>query len=213
VTAAVGLFGGTFDPIHIGHLAIAEDAREQLGLSRVVFIPAAAPALRPGPPAAPAEDRARMVELAIAGNPFFAIDRLELSRPGPSYTVDTVAQLVRRARAAGEPTDFTFLVSAEQLTRLPEWHEPSRLLSLCRIAAVPRPGAPMPSAAWLEAAFPGQADRIVILDGPLLAISGTVIRERLASGRSVRYLVPDAVLDDIRDHGRYRPEHRRTTST
>lgn len=200
----VGLFGGTFDPIHVGHLAIAEDAREQLGLSRVVFIPAASPALRSGPPSASAEDRARMVELAIAGNPRFAIDRLELEREGPSYTVDTVAALADRERAAGRATEFTFLLSAEQLRRLPQWRSPARLLELCRIAVVPRSGATMPERAWLEAQFPGRADRIVELDGPLLPISGTAIRERLAAGRSVRYLVPGPVLDYIRDHHLYR---------
>jgi nicotinate-nucleotide adenylyltransferase len=211
VTAAsVGLFGGTFDPIHVGHLAIAEDAREQLGLTRVVFIPAASPALRDGPPIASAEDRARMVELAIAGNPFFAIDRLELSREGPSYTVDTVSALVDRERAAGRDTEFTFLLSVEQLRKLPGWRSPSRLLELCRVAAWPRPGASMPDRAWLDAQFPGLADRILELDGPLLPISGTAIRARLAAGRSVRYLVPDAVLDDIRDHGTYRMSNLRT---
>jgi nicotinate-nucleotide adenylyltransferase len=202
---SVGLFGGTFDPIHVGHLAIAEDAREQLALARVVFIPAAAPALRLAPPVASAEDRARLVQLAISGNPYFAMDRIELSREGPSYTVDTVESLVAPERAAGRATEFTFLMSVEQLRMLPMWRSPSRLLSLCRVAAWPRPGASMPSVAWLEDQFPGQADRIVELDGPLLPISGTAIRERLRAGRSVRYLVPDAVLDDIEDHGLYRP--------
>jgi nicotinate-nucleotide adenylyltransferase len=201
---AVGIFGGTIDPIHTGHLAIAEDVREQLGLSRVVFVPAAEPALRDGSPAASAEDRARMVELAIAGNPSFAIDRLELERGGPSYTVDTLEALVRRAVAAGDAPEFWFILSAEQLRKLPRWRSPERLLELCRLAVVPRPGTDLPDAGWIEAAFPGRSDRIVAVDGPLLPVSATAVRERLGAGRSVRYLVPDAVIAHIEDHGLYR---------
>ncbi len=201
---AVGLLGGTFDPIHIGHLAIAEEAREQLDLARVVFLPAAEPALREGPPAASAEDRARMVELAIAGNPYFSCDRTELARGGPTYTVDTLEELVGQERAAGRDTSFWFLLSSEQLRKLPRWRSPERLLDLCRLGVVPRPGTEMPDRAWLDAAFPGRADRIVGLSGPLLPISATAIRERLEAGRSMRYLVPDAVIAYIGDHALYR---------
>jgi nicotinate-nucleotide adenylyltransferase len=200
----VALFGGTFDPIHVGHLAIAEDARERLGVERIVFIPASAPPLRAAAPTAGAEDRARMVELAIAGNPAFAIDRIELKRQGPSYTVDTLETLSEGERAAGRAPDFTFILSADQLRKLPQWRTPDRLLDLAKLAVVPRPRSPMPERAWLEATFPGRAHRIVVLDGPLLDISGTEIRARIASGRSVRYLLPDAVLDYINDHGLYR---------
>ena len=200
----IGLFGGTFDPIHVGHLAIAEDAREQLSLERVVFIPAAEAPLRPDPAKASAADRARMVELAIAGNPAFALDRIELERLGPSYTVETVEALVGREQSAGRSADFTFILSVEQLRKLPDWRSAGRLLELCRVAAVPRPGTLMPDREWLEARFPGRSGRIVGLDGPLLAVSGTAIRERLAAGRSVRYLVPDAALQYINDHDLYR---------
>jgi len=193
----VGILGGTFDPIHVGHLAVAESVREQLDLRRVVFVPAAVPPHR-GAPAASAEDRAAMVELAIAGNPAFVIDRLEIERPGPSYAVDTLEIL-----AAREP-DPWFILSAEALAGLPTWRSPRRVIELARLAIVPRPGAAPPSRAWLDEHFPGCGNRVAVLEGPLLPISGTAIRERLAAGRSIRYLVPDAVRAYITDHGLYR---------
>jgi len=134
VPGSVGILGGTFDPVHVGHLAIAEEAREQLGLERVLFIPAPDAPLRSGPAAASPEQRARMVELAIHGNPFFTMDPLELGRPGPSFTVDTLEILATRERAAGRQPDLWFILSAEQLRKLPEWRTPERLLELCRVA-------------------------------------------------------------------------------
>ena len=205
VRNSTGILGGTFDPVHFGHLAIAEEAREQLGLERVLFIPAPDAPLRPGPAAASARHRTRMVDLAVAGNPFFAVDRLELGRPGPSFTVDTLEQLAAREREAGREPDLWFILSAEQLRKLPQWRSPDRLLELCRIAVVPRSGTDMPGPAWVESQFPGRGDRVVPLEGPLLPVSGTAIRERLRLGRSVRYLVPDAVIAYIEDHGLYRP--------
>jgi nicotinate-nucleotide adenylyltransferase len=205
VPGSIGILGGTFDPIHQGHLAIAEDAREQLGLERILFIPARDAPLRSGPAGASPEDRARMVELAVAGNPHFAVDRIELARPGPSYTVETLDTLTVRERDAGRVPDLWFVLSAEQLRKLPRWKAPERVLELCHVAVVPRPGVAMPDQAWLEAAFPGRRDRIIVLDGPLLPVSGTAVRERLAVGRSVRYLLPDTVIAYIEDHDLYRP--------
>jgi nicotinate-nucleotide adenylyltransferase len=199
----VGIVGGTFDPIHLGHLAMAEDAREQLGLAGVVFIPAAQAPLRPDPAHASPVDRARMVELAIAGNRFFSVDRIECERPGPSFTVDTLEVLAARERDAGHEPEFWFVLSAEQLARLPQWRSPDRLLELCRLAVVPRPGTETPDRAWFEARFPGRGDRVRYLSGALLAVSGTDVRRRLRAGRSVRYLVPDAVIAYIKDHGLY----------
>ena len=207
---SVGILGGTFDPIHLGHLAIAEDVRGQLGLERVIFLPAAEAPLRTAPPRASPADRLRMVELAIAGNPFFGVDGSELERPGPSYTVDTMALLAVLEGGAGRQTDLWFILSAEQLRRLPKWKAPERLLDLCRLAVVPRPGTVMPDRPWLESRFPGRAERVAFLDGPMLAISGTAIRRRLGTGSSVRYLVPDAVIAYIEDHELYRTPNRRT---
>jgi nicotinate-nucleotide adenylyltransferase len=199
VTGAIGLFGGTFDPIHVGHLAIAESIRDQLDLEQVVFIPAADPRHR-NEPHASASQRAAMVELAIADNGAFTVDRLELERGGPTYTVDTL-----EAYAARGIVDPWFVLSAEALAGLPGWRTPEQVLELARLAVVPRPGARATDRAWVEARFPGSGDRVAFVDGPLLPISATAIRARVAADRSIRYLVPDAVLGYITDHGLYRP--------
>lgn len=201
---SIGIMGGTFDPIHLGHLAIAEEAREALGLARILFIPAAVPPHRPLGSVSPTEDRAAMVGLAIEDNPAFELSRIEMDRPGPSFTSDTVDALAATERAAGRKPDLTFILSAETLRQLPTWHEPERLLDACRLAMVPRDGHPSPTRAWLREQFPGRDDRIDRLSGPRLAVSSTVIRARLAAGRSIRYLVPPAVERYIDDHGLYR---------
>lgn len=203
VPGRLGILGGTFDPIHHGHLAIAEEAREALGLERVLFVPAAEPPHKAGRRIAPAADRLAMVELAIAGNPAFAVSRMELDRAGPSYSVDTVEALAAEARAAGRQPDLVFVMSGETLRELPTWREPGRLLDLCRVAVVPRGGHETPDAVWLGVHFPGRVGRFVLLPGPLLAVSGSVIRARAAAGRSIRYLVPDAVARHIVDHALY----------
>jgi len=195
---SVGIFGGTFDPIHHGHLAIAEEARETLGLERVLFIPAAEPPHKPGRPVAPAAHRLAMVELAIADNPAFAGSDVELVRGGASYTVDTLEAL--RADGLVEPW---LILSAEALAGFPTWREPERVLDLARLAIVPRAGHEVLDAAWLEARFPGCGTRAAFLPGPLLPISGSVVRRRAAVGRSVRYLVPDAVAAYITQHRLY----------
>jgi nicotinate-nucleotide adenylyltransferase len=200
--ASVGILGGTFDPIHIGHLAVAEEVRETLGLERVLFIPAATPPHKPGRPITPVEDRVAMVALAIAGNPAFELSRVEVDRPGPSYTVDTVADLLG-PRDDGSTTRLFVILSAEAAVELSSWHEPRRLLALCRLAIVPRAGHGLPPG-WIESEFPDAQDRFVTIDGPDLAVSGTRIRERVRLGRSIRYLVPDAVVAYIGDHGLYR---------
>lgn len=203
VPGRLGILGGTFDPIHHGHLAIAEEAREALGLERVLFVPAAQPPHKLGRRIAGAAERLAMVELAIAGNPAFAVSRIELDRAGPSYSVDTVGALAEEARGAGREPDLVFIMSGETLRELPTWREPERLLDLCRVAVVPRSGHETPDAVWLGIHFPGRAHRVTILPGPLLAVSGSVVRARAAAGRSIRYLVPDAVARHIVDHALY----------
>jgi nicotinate-nucleotide adenylyltransferase len=209
VPGSVGVLGGTFDPIHLGHLAIAEEVREALGLERVRFVPTAVPVHRPGRPIAAAADRVAMVQLAIAGHPAFEVSRAEVDRPGPSYAVDTLEGFVAEVRAAGGQPDFTFILSAEAYAGLPTWHEPARLLELCRMAVVPRPGAGPPDPVAITALVPGADRRTIVLDGPRLAISGSTIRARIAAGRSIRYLVPDAVAAYIGDHGLYAATPRR----
>ncbi len=198
VPGSVGILGGTFDPIHHGHLAIAEEAREALGLEHVLFVPAASPPHKPGRPVTATEHRLAMVRLAVAGNPAFSADDIEVLRGGTSYTADTLEAF----RAAGLE-DPWLILSSEALAGFPSWRDPRRILGLARLAVVPRGGHDPLGPAWLEERFPGSAQRARFLSGPLLPISGSVVRRRAAAGRSVRYLVPDDVARYIADHDLY----------
>ena len=194
---AIGVMGGTFDPIHIGHLAIGEEAREALALDAVMFVPAGQPPHKPAGSVTSVEHRLAMVELAIADNPSFELSRIEVERRGPSYTVDTLEAL-----AGGD--DLVLILSAETFAELPSWHEPERLFDAARMAVVPREGYPAPDPAWLAEAFPGREARVTYLEGPRLGLSSTAIRARVATGRSIRYLVPDMVEAYIADKQLYR---------
>jgi nicotinate-nucleotide adenylyltransferase len=203
----VGILGGTFDPIHFGHLVIAEEVREALSLDRVLFIPAAVPPHKIGLEITSAADRAAMVELAIAGNPSFEMCRIELDRDGPSYTIDTLRELADEAARQRVAREFWFILSAEALAGLRGWDEPDRLLELTRLAVVPRPGSPLPDAAALAAMLPGGATaaaRVDCIETLSLANSASDIRRRAAAGHSIRYLVPPTVEDYIREHRLYR---------
>ncbi|MES2209938.1 MAG: nicotinate-nucleotide adenylyltransferase [Chloroflexota bacterium] len=200
---SAGVMGGTFDPIHLGHLAVAEEAREALGLETILFVPAGLPPHKLEGAAASAEDRVTMVRLAIAGNPAFELSRVDVDRPGPSYTADTIALLGDARLGTGVEPDLTLIMSTETLAGLPSWHQPLRLVRQCRIAVVPREGHAAPSDAWLTEHFPGLEHRFDLLAGPRLGISSTAIRDRVASGRSIRYLVPEAVERHIADHHLY----------
>lgn len=212
VAGSLGVFGGTFDPIHVAHLAVAEEAAEALGLERVLFVPAGRPPNKPGVEITAGHHRLAMVELAIAGNPRFAVSRLELDRDGPSFTVDTLATLAAEREAAGVPSDGLHLVlSAEAFLGLPTWHEPRRVLELARMVVSPRDGYPDVGPAALASWFPDRPDlagRAVFLDGPRLHLSASALRDRVAAGRSLRYLVPDAVRAYIGDHALYRTRRR-----
>ena len=203
VPGSLGIMGGTFDPIHLGHLAAAEEAREVLGLERILFVPAGLPPHKAGEPISAPEHRLAMVETAIAGNPAFEVSRVDVDRTGPSFTVDTVDLIAAAEQHAGRVPDLTFILSVETLRELPTWHEPERLLDQCRLAVMPREGYPAPGRAWLSEQFPGREDRVVSLGGARLEISSSAIRERVARGRSIRYLVPSAVASYINDHHLY----------
>jgi nicotinate-nucleotide adenylyltransferase len=203
VAGRVGVLGGTFDPIHFGHLAIAEAAREELGCERVLFVPARTPPHRPDRPIAAAADRAAMVELAIAANPAFELSRLELDRDGPSYTIDTVRALVRSA------PDLWFILSAEAFAGFLDWREPAAILETCRLAVLPRDGHPGPELQPVRVALGNAAaERIRVIEGPLIRLAATEVRGRAAHDLSVRYLVPDAVATYIGDHRLYRSPER-----
>lgn len=194
---ALGVMGGTFDPIHMGHLVIAEEAREALSLARMLFVPAGVPPHKPAAEVTAVEHRVAMVELAIADNPAFELSRIEVDRPGPSFTVDTVERLAADA-------DVTLILSAETFRELPSWHEPERLFAAACVAVVPREGYPAPDPAWLAASFPGHVNRVIYLEAPHLGLSSTGIRSKVAAGRSIRYLVPAAVEAYIAAHQLYR---------
>jgi nicotinate-nucleotide adenylyltransferase len=184
----IGLYGGTFDPVHFGHLRAAENAREGMGLDLVAFLPSAVPPHR-GAPLSAAADRLAMARLATASHPRFEAWDAELRRSGPSYTVETVSSLISE-----RPSDsFVLVVGADTWPEITTWREPQRLLSLVEVAVVDRPGYPGPGK---DAPLPG-ARGVTRVEGPSLAISATAIRERARQGRSVRYLVPDAVADYI----------------
>ncbi len=186
----LGILGGTFDPIHLGHLRAAERAHEALGLDRVFLVPAGTPPHR-APACANALDRLAMVCLAAASHPWFVAADDEIRRRGPSYTVETISAFAERFPAAS----LHLIVGSDTLGEMPTWKDAERLFSLCRVAVVGRPGAG------------SQEDSPVACDwitGPTLAVSATLVRELARSGRSLRYLVSDAVADYIERRGLYR---------
>jgi nicotinate-nucleotide adenylyltransferase len=188
----IGILGGTFNPIHIGHLIIAQDALEAARLDRVLFIPSATPPHKRLDGPVSAAHRLRMVELAIAGQRRFAADDLEIRRGGKSYSVDTLVELRRRYPGA----EFHFIIGADSLSELHRWKDARRLVKLCRFIAAARPGfEPKP------ARLPGLRYRL--LRAHPCAIASRDIRRRLARGQSIRYLVPDAVVGYIRRHKLY----------
>ena len=192
--------GGTFDPIHVGHLAVAEEAREALALETVLFVPAGQPPHKLPGSVSPVRDRLEMVRLATADNPAFEVSTVEIERDGPSFTVDTVEALA----AAHPDAQLHLILSAETFAELPSWHEPDRLFEAARIAVVPREGYPAPDPGWVGRAFPGREDGVDYLGGPRLGLSSTALRTRVAAGRSIRYLVPPAVEAYIAEHQLYR---------
>jgi nicotinate-nucleotide adenylyltransferase len=203
-TAQVGLLGGTFDPIHVGHVALALAARRELGLDEVIVVPAGQPPHKASVSITPAADRLAMVELAIDGADGLTAGRIEIDRAGPSFTVDTVQGLLDRARDAGRDIELTVILSADAFAGLPTWHEPARLLRLARIAVGPRPGHARPSIDDLPAELLRSAVGVAILDGPNVDVSGTEIRGRVAAGLSIEGLVAPAVAIYIEEHHLYR---------
>ena len=203
----IGVLGGTFDPIHDGHLALGQAACDLLKLDRVLFVPAARPPHKVNDRVTDAVIRCEMVQLAIAGNPHFELNRAELDRPGLSSTIDTLRDLAATA-APGKPHELYLILSVESLLGFHEWEDPSAILDLARVAALPRPGTPTPDRAWLTRHFPGREDRFLYLDGFHLSHASRELRALAARGRSLRYLVPGAVADYIKKSGLYldRPE-------
>ena len=199
----VGVLGGTFDPLHLAHLIIAEEARSRLGLEQVIFVPAGDPYHRRRGPVADSASRLAMVQAGIASNPAFRVSAVDIERAGPSYSVDTVRDL---RRSLGNAVPLYFIVGMDSLRELHTWRQPDLLLQLCRVAAVRRPGTRPVNWAPLEQAVPGARERVVLLDTPLIGISATEIRRRAAGGQSIRYWVPDTVAAYITEHQLYHAE-------
>jgi nicotinate-nucleotide adenylyltransferase len=184
-----GVLGGIFDPVHYAHLAIAEQARDELALQGVIFVPAGQPVHRAAPQAS-AEDRVTMLELATVDNPAFMVSRYEVDRREPSYMA---ASLEGLAGNASKPQLF-LIVSSETAALMPtEWHDLDRILELAQVAVVSREGYPDIEPAWLDEHFPGRTDRFIAVHTSRLGHSSTDIRARVAAGKSIRYLLPAAV--------------------
>ncbi len=203
--------GGTFDPIHYGHLIAAEEARSRFKLDEVVFIPCGQPAHKKPYAVTPAEDRYAMVVLAIASNPWFTVSRLEVDRPGPSYAIDTIRQLKEQL---GPEAEVFFITGADAILEIATWHDNGSLLRECQFIAAPRPGSDLRR---LEEALGRERAALVqTLHLPCVEISSTDIRARVAAGDSIRYLTPEPVESYIVKRHLYRasrgPEHETASS-
>jgi nicotinate-nucleotide adenylyltransferase len=200
----IGILGGSFDPVHLGHLVAAEAARDRLELERVLFVPAWSPPHKTDRALLPAADRLRLLRLAIRDNPAFEVSDVEVRRGGTSYTLHTLLELRRRF---GPRANLFFLIGADSLADLPTWYEARRLLRLARFVTYPRPGVDLERfRARLAALGKANAARLQrdVLDAPEIGVSATDVRRRIAEGRSIRYLVPEAVRRSIERRGLYR---------
>ncbi len=195
----LGVFGGTFDPVHNGHLAIAQAAGDRLALDEVLFIPAGSPRLKDRPVSAPAHHRLRMVRLATEPNPLFACSEMEIGRTGPTYTADTLDRLGEE-----RPGSAIFLIAGlDALGRFHKWGRPKAILDSATIVGVPRPGHERLDPAPFENVAPGASDRAVTIAGPMTGISSTEIRGRVRRGQTIDHLVPETVSRYIHDNRLY----------
>jgi nicotinate-nucleotide adenylyltransferase len=197
----VGVLGGTFDPVHNAHLAIADEARLQLELDEIVFVPAGQPWMKSDRVIAAAEHRVAMLRLAIADKFGFRLSTVEIDRPGPLYTVDTLLKLYNEYV---ELAELYFIMGWDNLPDLPRWKEPSRIIELCHLVALPRPGYALPDLDALDKKIPGLLKRVIIMERPEMDISATEIRERVAKGLAISKLVPEAVERYIKENELYR---------
>ncbi len=196
----IGILGGTFDPIHIAHLIIAEEARVRLSLEEVVFIPAGEPWLKTELSLTPGELRLQMVRLAVASNPFFRTSAVEIERPGPTYSVDTLETLHEEW---GPDAEAYFILGMDTIVDLPRWKEPHRFLELCTPVVFARPEYSRSALEEVVSQLPGLQEKAHVLEEPNIGVSGTEIRRRVAQGISIRYLVPLKVEQFIVEHGLY----------
>ena len=189
--------GGTFDPIHVGHLTAAEEARAQARLDQVIFVPTGHPWQKEGRRVAPPEDRYLMTVIATASHPAFSVSRIEIERDGPTYTVDTLLEL---RRGFGDAVDLFFITGADAILEIFSWKDPEEILGLAHFIAATRPGYDLTR---FEAEAPTRHPRVSVMEIPALAISSTDIRDRVARGWPIRYLVTEGVKTYIDKAGIY----------
>ena len=199
----IGILGGTFDPIHSGHLIIAEEAKGKYGFKRLLFVPAGQPWMKSDHEITPAGHRVEMVRRAIAGKKGFEISMVEVDRPGPSLSVDTVDILRRQL---GRSTELYFIVGWDSLAGLSQWKEPERLVKMCKLVGVNRPGFDRPDLRELEPDIPGVLKSVLWLDIKPIDISSSEIRKRVAEGLSIHGMVPEAVESYIKENKLYRKQ-------
>jgi nicotinate-nucleotide adenylyltransferase len=195
----IGVFGGTFDPVHQAHLILAEQAREQAALDQVWFVPAGRPPHKTHRELTSFAQRAEMLSLALSGNPAFRVDELEKDRAGPSYTADTLDELHRRY----PEHEWFLLIGGDALRDLPGWYQPDRIVARATLLVMGRAGSDIGQIEEWQNKLGKQA-RVQILKAPLMEISSTDLRQRVGEGRSIRYLVPRAIEAYIHDKGLYR---------
>jgi nicotinate-nucleotide adenylyltransferase len=189
----LGLFGGTFDPPHLGHLILASEAAHQLGLDRILWVLAANPPHKDSKLLSSVEDRLAMLRLAIEGNPVFEISRLELDRPGPHFTIETLEQ----QRSQAPDSDFALLLGEDSLEDLPGWRRPRDILAACDVIGVMRRRREIWAPQGLEAELPGLDSKLRYIDAPLIEIASSDIRDRASRGLPFRYMLPPSVYDHV----------------
>ena len=199
----IGIFGGTFDPIHNGHLTVAEYVRTEMALDHVLFVPAGRPWFKEGQIMTDAMHRLEMTRLAVADNRRFAVSDMEVRRDGPTYTIDTLTEL---RREKGEGVDFYFILGIDALNEFHRWRRPCDVLDMATIVGVTRPGAETLDRAALESIREGASDEVVIVDGLRIEIGAADVRRRMSEGLSVRGVIPQAVEGYAKRHVLYGPK-------
>lgn len=197
------MLGGTFDPVHNGHLGIADSACQGLGLAKVLFVPARSPWQKGERSIAPAKHRVEMLKLAIASDPRYNISHVDLERRGPSYTVDTLSDI---GREVGTSVDLYFILGMDAMNGLIQWKEPERIVAMCHLIVARRPSVGAVDLETLERRLPGVSKKVVVIDNNMYDINSTDIRRRVAAGRSVADLVPQEVALYIGRNGLYQKE-------
>jgi nicotinate-nucleotide adenylyltransferase len=196
----IGVFGGTFDPPHLGHLILADEGRSTLNLEGVLWTPVGEPPHKPDREITPPHLRVMMVQAAISGDPNFHLSLVDLDRPGPHYTIDGLALI--KQQVGGKP--IAYLMGSDSLADLPQWHSPAAVIQECAILGILRRAGSEPDLELLERELPGVSAKVVYFDAPRVGISGDEIRRRVGEGRSYRYLVLPRVADIIEADGLYR---------